>query len=230
MDENTMDGGSAVGGTPGSPNSGGSQEQNVSGGSGDAQSLQATLDSLNKKLGELDARTKSLQSDKDRGVQRTEREVNELKKKFAEVEKLKSRGLSDDDAFEEVELRENIRLISQQLKANTPAQTSPAGNGNGQAVDRASVLSQYGLDENDPDVTAAMAGVKTAEQAELAALKVIYRRDRKPTPDASAAPVATGTPVSDNSGELVNTLAKLQADPVRNAKKIKEVEEKLGWR
>lgn len=205
MSDETLDGGSPNGGTPTSPNAGGSQGQSVSDGSGDAQKLQAALDNLTKRLDEVDKRSRVLQSDKDRSVSQTKKEVEELKRKFAEVEKLKAKGYNDDDAFEELELRESIRVIREQLSNTDKAQTGNAGNGNGSAVDRAKTLQQYGLSENDPDVAAELNGKAFASEIELenAALKIAFKRANKPQPDASAASTPQGSPPdNDKLGSL----------------------------
>ncbi len=232
MSDETMDGNSPAGGTPAQPNASGSQGQSVSDGSGDAQKLQTALDNLTKRLDEVDKRSRTLQSDKDRSVNQTRKEVEELKRKFAEVEKLKAKGYNDDDAFEELELRESIRVIREQLSNKDQAQTGNAGNGNGSAVDRAKTLQQYGLSENDPDVAAELGGKAFNSEIELenAALKVAFRRSNKPQPDASAALAAQGAPVKSGSDfESVARLEQLQKDPLRNRKEIAELEKSLGW-
>ena len=185
-----LDGDLDSGGTPATPNADSSQRQGDSGGSV-ANALQQSLDMLSKQIVEIDKRTKSLQSDKDRGTDKNRKEIQRV---VAEVEKLKARGYSEDDAFDRVELDGKIRRIVQQLD-DTPAQTQPTGNGNGSAVDKASVLSQYGLNENDPDVAASLSGkFNSPLELENAALKVAYQRANKPSPDASASPAVQGTP------------------------------------
>jgi len=190
MAENDMDSGNA----PASPNAG-SSDSNSS--NADAQKLQAALDNLTSRLEEVDKRTRTLQGDKDRSVSQTKKEVEELKRKFAEVEKLKGRGLNEDEAFEELELREGIRLLKQQLSGNNQAQPQAAGNGEGLTVDKAKTLQEYGLSENDADVAAVLAGKTFSNPLELenAALKIAFKRANKPQPDASAAPVVSGQPV-----------------------------------
>lgn len=190
MAENDMDSGN----TPSTPNEG-SGDSNSS--NADTSKLQAALEHLTTRLEEVDKRTRTLQGDKDRGVSQTKKEVEELKRKFAEVEKLKGRGLNEDEAFEELELRDGIRLLKQQLSGSNQAQPQTAGNGDGSVVDKVKTLQEYGLSENDADVAAALKDKNFSTPLELkyAALEIAYKRASKPQPDASAAPASAGQPV-----------------------------------
>ena len=229
MSDETLDGGSPNGGTPTSPNAGGSQGQSVSGSSGNAQTPQTEIE---KKLAYLETQYNALKSEKDRGVSRVEKRVDDFEKKFDEVQKLISRGYSRDEAFEQIQLKETVESLKSQIQQGTSVQTGNAGNGNGSAVDRAKTLQQYGLSENDPDVAAELNGKAFASEIELenAALKIAFKRANRPQPDASAAPVAQGAPVTVGSNaESVARLEKLQQDPIRNRKEIAEIEKALGW-
>lgn len=170
-------------GTPKAPPLGGSQEGSDSLNSNAGQP-KVDVDSFTRELAEVKKQLRSLQGDKDRGVAQTRREVDELKRKLAEVEKLKKRGFSEDDAFEELELREQLRSL----------RTAPAGNGESEAFDKAETLKEYGLDENDPDVASALSGknIRSALELENVALKVALKKANKPAPDPSAAPSANG--------------------------------------
>lgn len=194
MFENT-DSNQLNGGTSAQPNADGSQSAGVSGSSQQAQ-LQATLETLTRRLEEIDSRTKTLQGDKDRGVKKAMNEVEELKRKFAEVEKLKQRGLAEDDAFEELQLREMIRNLQSPSSASPSTQSQPAGTGNGMAVALAKTLSDYGLSENDPDVAAELSSKTFANPLEMEnfALKVAFKRSQRPAPDLSAVTSAVGAP------------------------------------
>ena len=218
-------------GTGASPNAEGSQGQGGSESSFDAKALQTLLEAQSKRLDEIDARSKALQSEKDRGVTKVQKQVDELKEKFAEVEKLKARGMSVDEAFEQIELKDSINLIKEQLLSQS-AQPSTAGNGAGAVADKAKVIAEYGLDGNDPEVIAELISknFNSPLEAENAALKLAYRR-AKPTPSSVAASTAVvgSTPQIQNEGELVNRLAQLQKEPTKNRAAIKELEKKLNW-
>jgi len=230
MAENVVDSGQSNG-TPASPNAGGSVGNGDSNGSNDASKLQSTIEALTKKLDEVDARSKALQSDKDRGVNKTKEEVTELKRKIAEIEKLKKAGLDEDGAIEELSFRDEIRAVRQQLSQLNPTPTQPAGNGNGQAVDKAKTLQEYGLSENDPDVATELSGkvFNTALELENAALKIAYKRANKPQPDNSAAPAyQSGTPnTPPNEDKIYSELAELSKNYTANKSKIEALQARL---
>ena len=171
-----------------------------------------------------------------KGLQsRQDKEQNEVQRFMGEVKKRMAKGMSLEEAEQAVTAEnqaaqkdELLYKIAQKVGVlDSPSTPAPAGNGQGQTVDVASTLSKYGLNENDPDVAAELASERDVEKA---ALRVALKRSKQPTPDASASSSVTGNaPPVSNDGELVAELQKLQKDPVRNAKKIREVEAKLNW-
>lgn len=179
-------------GTPSTPNEGGSQGKSDSGGSFDANPLQAAFDALARRVDEVDARSKSLQGDKDRGVKKHDAEISDLKRRFAEIEKLKKSGLDDDAAFEEHGFREDVRAVRERLNKLDPARPEPVGNG-ARSAEAADVVKKYGLDAGDPEVIERVLRVaQTAEQAELAALRIAYERTNRAPHSPAAAPALTG--------------------------------------
>lgn len=230
MADSDLDGGQANG-TAGSPNSAGSQGAGDSNSSFDAAKLQTAFEALTKRLDEVDQRSKALQGDKDRAVNKTKSEVDELKRKFAEVEKLRKTGLDEDSAFEELSFRDEIRNVREQLSKLNPAQPNPAGNGNGSAVDVAKVIEQYGLDGNDPEVVdKVLRGSLTAEQADIAALRLAYQRAKPSTSSPSAASAPSGKPaVAENQDAKIARLSQLQKEPTKHRAEIKKLEGELGW-
>jgi len=148
-----LDGGSANG-TDGSPKPVGSQ-QSDSTGSFDAAKLQKTLDALVKKQDEIDARTRALQGDKDRGVNQTRKELDEIKRMFAGVEKLKGSGLELDDAVEEYDFRETVRQLKGQLEKLAPASQQATGTSPAGVTEAAkSVFEKARVDPNSPEAVA----------------------------------------------------------------------------
>lgn len=177
-------------GTTQTTESGGSKGSGDSSGSFDAAKLQSTIESLSRKLDEVDARSKALQGDKDRGVAQTKDEVKELKRKIAEIEKLKKAGLDDDGAIEEHTFREDIRAVKDQLSKLTSPQTQTAGNGPSLADEQQKVLADLELNPNDPEVTAlfALKGVEFAKEAG----KLAVRKAKQSPPDPSEATALQG--------------------------------------
>lgn len=218
-------------GTPSTPSGGSSSGQGDSGGSFDAKALQASFEALTKRLDEVDARSKALQGEKDRGIKKANDELNELKRRFAEIEKLKKSGMDEDAAFEELGFREEVRSVREQLSKLNPAQPQPAGNGAGKAVDAAEVIKKYELDGNDPEVIAKIlrGEFKSPEEMELAALRIAYGRAKPTPPSPSAIPPLVGSTPSGNSDETVRRLNELQKDPIRNKSEIAKLEKELGW-
>ena len=183
---------------------------------------------IKKQLELTRSELKGLQSRQDKEQNEVQRFMGEVKKRMAKgmsLEEAEQSVVADNQATQDKEL---LHKIAQKVGVlDSPSTPAPAGNGQGQTVDVASTLSKYGLNENDPDVAAELASERDVEKA---ALRVVFKRSKQPTPDASASSSVTGTPPPvNNDGELVAELQKLQRDPVRNAKKIKEVEAKLNW-
>ena len=223
-------------GTPSTPTGGSSEGKGDSGSSFDAKALQASFEALTKRLDEVDARSKSLQGDKDRGIKKANDELNELKRRFAEIEKLKKSGMDDDAAFEELGFREEVRAVREQLSKLNPVQPQSAGNGEGKAVDAAEVIKKYELEANDPEVIERIlrGNFKTPEDAELAALRIAYQRAKTNQPSPSAAPPLTGSvPRESDTPALIEKLAKLQKTPTQNRDEIKQLKaelDKRGWK
>lgn len=198
-----------------------------------AAQLQATLEKLNSRLEEVDKRTRTLQSDKDRGISKTQKEIEELKQKFAQIDNLKKRGLTEDEAFEELQLREAITQIrQQQLVANQGLSDEGTGTTNTLSVEKAKTLQQYGLSENDLDVAAEFSSKEfyTPLELENAALRIAFKRTQKPAPDAAAATspaggggMGTGNPVQSD----INRYEQLSKSPTANAAELKALKQKL---
>ena len=208
MPEETLDGGNANGGTPAQPNAGGSQGQGDSNSSSasQTQSLEAVL----SRLDELDKRTRALQGEKDRGVSKTQKDVEELKNKIAQIDKLTKRGMSQDEAFEYISERDALLEAAELLRSqkSVSAQTSPVGNGAGMAVDKAKILAQYGLNENDPDVQHAL---QSESDVEKVALRVAFKRSQK-QPDPAAAPATSTSTQATNQSDLMAQYQKRLAE------------------
>lgn len=150
---------------------------------------------------EAEAQLRALQGDKDRAVKRVEQKVDDFEKKFAEAQKLISRGYSEDEAFEQIRLKETVEQLKAQIQQNAPAHPQSAGNGNGVAIDAAQVLAQYKLDGNDPEVVAQVLSKSNPLELENAALKLAYRRSNPTPPDPAASTAVTNTPPKNDAAE-----------------------------
>lgn len=201
MAVNDMDGDPQAG-TPSTPNGGSSDGKGDSGSSFDASALQTSIEALTKRLEEVDARSRALQGDKDRAVTKNKADVDELKRKFAEIEKMKKSGLDEDAAFEELTFRDEVRAVREGLSKLTSAQPQAAGNGKGEAVNMAQVIKNYGLDGTDPEVISVLRQeFQSPIEAENAILKIAYQKAKPNQPSPAAAPAMTGTPSNPDSVE-----------------------------
>lgn len=184
---------STTSGTEGSQPKGSSESGSV--GSFDPAKLQDAFEGLSKKLEEIDQRTRSLQGDKDRAVNKTRAELEAVKKQLAEVDRLKKLGLSEDEAMEEFAYRQ-----SRNQQPQTPA---PVGN---ETVKVDEIIGEYGLNMSNPEVKTAFEGkqFKSREEAELTAARLLKP---KPTPTSAQAPAQVAQPVAQ-SGDLEKSYKK----------------------
>jgi hypothetical protein len=231
MAENDLDGGNPAG-TAGSPTSQSSSGGSDSNSSFDAGKLQSLIEGFGKRIDEIDSRTKSLQGDKDRAVVKTKKEVEELKAKIAEYEKLKSKGLAPDEALDEMDFRSTVRQLQDQLGklGSVPAQS--AGNGAGGADATARVLQAAQLDANTPEVLDLIRQFGN-DPVTLAvrAGELRAKAANKPTPDAASSPTPSAPPSSSQAVDvsaLSAEYSRLVKEPGKNWQRIKEIEEKLN--
>ena len=173
-------------GTSSKANAGGSQEAGAKQSSDfDAAKLQSTLETLTGKLAEIDARTRALQGDKDRGVAKANKEVDDLKRKIAAYEKLKKSGLDEDDAAEELTFREDIRSLKEQIASLGPVSGQRAGSAQSGTVDAAAVIAELGLPDL-PEVAAFRQRTFSSESELLReATKLAIGLASKPQPNAA---------------------------------------------
>jgi len=231
MAENEVDGGQS-GGTTQNTSSGGSNGQGDSGGSFDAQKLQSTIEALTKKLDEVDARSKALQGDKDRGITKTKEEVSDLKRKIAEIEKLKKTGLDEDGAIEEHSFREDVRSIKDQLSKLGSVQTQVSGKDEGLADDVAKVFADYEVDPNTPETTKFLS-LKGSE-LKAAVADYAFRKTKHTPADSSEASslqgkgAAGGKMTDAEANSKYSELKTLYRDPTINASKIKTLRKELS--
>jgi DNA repair exonuclease SbcCD ATPase subunit len=212
-------------GTSSSPNGGGSQGKGDSSGSFDASKLQSMVEALTRKLDEVDERSKSLQGDKDRGVNQTKDEVKELKRKIAEIEKLKKSGLDEDGAIEEHSFREEIRTVKDQLSKLVSTQVVPTGNGENLVDEVAKVFAEFGLDPNHPEAQSLYSLKGTELIKGVAKLKI---KSQSTSVDSSEATSLQGgsPPVKAGVEKLTEQYQKDMLENRGNPPKLKAIKEK----
>jgi len=145
MAEQDMDSGQNLEGTAGASTSASSQGAGGKPGSIDVTRLESAIKSLTEQVG-------ALQSDKDRGVHKALKGYEDLRSKIAELEQLKKRGLGDDEAFAELEFRDSVRQLKNQLgKPDSEVSAAPRDkvDDGAEVASKLNVLSQYGIDPNE---------------------------------------------------------------------------------
>ncbi len=137
-----------------------------------------------------------------RGLQgRQDKETSEVQRFMGEVKKRMANGMSLEQAEQSITAEQQaaqkddlLFKIARKVGVLDESPSTPAGNGQPMAVDRASTLQQYGLDANDPDVAEAIRGKTNPLELELAAAKVALKREKKPVADVSASPSIPARP------------------------------------
>ena len=169
------------------------------GGSHDSSSANQTQDLIGERIKRIEKMVETMQSNKDKGVNKALNEVEELRKSFSEVQSLMKKGLSEDEAFETLESRKAesefqraIVEVRDLLKGGKSLSTQASGAQIEPSV--AKVINEYNLDANDPEVIASVLTQTDPKDAEIAAARLMNRRQSQPSASASAASTIVSTP------------------------------------
>mgnify|MGYP001612159682 CR=1 FL=1 len=166
-------------------------------------------DALGERLTRIEKMLSSFQSGKDRAIDKTRSEVDELRKAFSDVQTLMKKGLSEEEAFDELEGRkvdsEFKQAVLELRDALKGGKSLPVQAGGAQAVPSVvEVLNSFKeLDANDPDVVSKVLSLTDAKEAEFAALKLIRQRTAQKPPSPSAAATIAGKPSSPANVETL---------------------------
>lgn len=151
---------------------------------------------LKKALEQTQSELKGLQS-------RQDKETNEVQRFMGEIKKRVASGMSLDEAEKSVTADQKsaekdalLYEIAKKVGVTGSPPANSAGNGNPPATDKASLLAEYGLSENDPDVVSALLSEKDVEKA---ALKVAFKRSQKQSDPAAAPATSASTHATDQS-------------------------------
>ncbi len=201
----------------------------------DSSSATPSQDLIGERIKRIEAMVETMQSNKDKGVNKALSEVGELRKSFSEIQGLMKKGLSEDEAFEQLanreaqsEFQKAIIEVRDLLKGGKSLSTQASGAQATPGV--AEVIKDYGLDANDPDVIASVLSQTDPKDAEIAAARLKFRRSTQPTPSPTAASTIVSAPAQPpDQQELLKRLQVLQANPSKNWKEMDELEKKLGW-
>lgn len=189
----------------------------------DAAKLQAAIDNLTKRLDDVDNRARTVQGEKDKVLSKTSKEVEEIKRQIAEIEKLKKSGFDPDAAIEEFTFREEVRGLREQLAKLNPASTATAGNGNsGVATEAQRIAAGLQLDMNDKDIAAAVGSGDV-----LNVMKVVLSKQSPSAGASDAPPPGNGTVRNVNVEAIYDELTPLYKEPTKNKGRIAILERQL---
>jgi hypothetical protein len=191
---------------------------------------------IEERLKRIEKMVSSFQSGKDRGITRVQDENAELRKNLADLQTLMKKGLSEDEAFEQLgsrkadeEFKQAVFELRDAIKGSksVPAQA-------GGAFDPTEVILDLNLDPNDPVVKAAFDGKQfTLEQAEATAARLVREKKKQPIPNSAQMPSSPVQPraTQDETAALMERFEKAKMFPT--SPEYKEVKKKLderGWK
>ena len=204
MTDNTLDNGTA-GGTSVAPSTG-VQPGSVPADSGGGLNQESLL----KRIAELEGHVRSLQSEKDKGVQKALDKVGSLEEQIKQYEKLRAKGLDQEDALYRLEMQQ----LLEERRGGKVSTAVPVQSGGGSptqpaTVDHTALLTQLGLDPNAPDVLAVVReGGDLAQQVVKFATLSAQKKAQAPTAPNPAQQVPVGGGVSSSE----RTIADVEAD------------------
>jgi hypothetical protein len=203
--------------------------EQVSAGGGDQQSSPVSepqIAELSEVIKDLQGQVRALQGDKDRGIARVGKQVDELTKQLERYEAYRADGKDPAAALREMQID---ALLGSQGEVSVPETTPKEAGGTASqesTVDTATILQATGLDANDADVLALIRDGAPAEQYIALAAKKKAQPETPPQP-AQAMPVGGGTSVAEESiGDITAALQAEYAKTPMNMPKIRELKAK----
>lgn len=159
-----------------------------------------------------------------RGVQgRQDKDRTALKEFMDEYHKQKAKGLTDDAAADAAESSINERKAAQTdkelLRKIAEKVLGPSFAGNEPPV-HADIVSSYGLDANDPEVVANVLSLKDPKDAEIAAARLMKRRQTQPSPSATAAGTIVTSPTKHAGVEELTIQYKKEVIAARGNRRL----------
>ena len=195
-----------------------------------ATSSQATptIESLQKQIDELKGQLRGTQSEKDKGIYKLEKKVDEAIARYEEYRKEMTpakarRELQLDALLERESEGEPVRASSQPAQGSAPAGPTK--------VEVEAVLKAFGLDASDPQVLDVMRNTTDLPSATVAFASLASQRKLAPNP-AAIQSVGGGSAVlaEDDLQAVEKKLAALKAQPsyMMDAKEYKRLVQKYN--
>jgi len=191
---------------------------------------------IEERLKRIEKMVSSFQSGKDRAVDKVSKDNTELRESLSALQSLMKKGLSEDEAFEELDNRkgdsEFRSAVIELRNALTGGKPLPAQAS--EAVDMASVITQYGLSYSDPIVVAELQGKSFTNltDAKAAILDVKAKKEGLPNPTQAQVPSQPATPAGAPDVKTLTEKYRQETLAARGkkevAKAIKDKYRKMG--
>lgn len=218
MSANSMDGGlpdgTGASQTPASP------VQNPQG----SPASEPTIADVLKKLADMDAQVRALQGNKDKGIAKVAKRLDDFEERLTEFNELKAEGYSDKRALQFMRL--NSLAEEPGAEVDPAAVVDKGGNlSHNPNVDTDALLRAAGIEPNDPEVTQLYRQGKTGV-VDIAQF-IVERKGRdavQPNP-AQVLPVGGGQSLSSGNelAEIDEQLARLMLNPTQNMVEIRKL-------
>jgi len=218
MSANSMDGGLPAGTGDSQPPA--SPVQSPQG----SPASEPTIADVLKKMADIDAQVRALQGNKDKGIAKVSKRLDQFAEQLAEFNELKAQGLSDKVAMKLMRLD---NLTDEPVTGTEPAAVVDKGGNlnHNPNVDTDALLRAAGIEPNDPEVTQLYRQGKTGV-ADIAQF-IVERKGRaavQPNP-AQVLPVGGGQSLSSGNelAEIDEQLARLMLNPTQNMVEIRKL-------
>ena len=222
MSANSMDGGLPNG--TGDSQSPASPEQTPQG----SPAGEPTIADVLRELTDVKSQVRALQGNKDKGIAKVAKRLDDFEERLAEFNELKAQGLSDKVAMKLMRL-DNLSDRDSVTENEPAVVVDKGGNLNHNSnVDTDALLRAAGIEPNDPEVTQLYRQGKTGV-LDIAQF-IVDRKARaaaQPNP-AQVLPGGGGQSLSggDELAELTEQLARLQRNPSQNMAEIRKLSER----
>lgn len=183
------------------------------------------LEALSKRVGELDGMLRALQSDKDKGVAKVQKQVTEMQDELERYYELRSKGVTEQDARKSLILDE---IIAERMGVSERVEEAP------QPVPTSDerlkpALALAGLSANDPEVIEILRTSPVQEQINRIVQLGLSRKQAQAVPASPGAAMSTGGGGAVPGETLESVEAELKAElakPVKNHTKLSELRRK----
>lgn len=178
----------------------------------------------------LEGQVRALQSDKDKGIAKVGKQVNDLAEQMAKYESYRESGLKPEQAIREMQI--DALLAGQPNEGSTEVLPKEEGGTEPKvaSADHKVILQQLGLQPNDPKVLEVLREKdnfidQVVSFAALATEKA--KTQQTPTNAAQVMPSAAGATTTETIDSLTEELNEKMLEPGKNMKRIQEIRKML---